>query len=237
MDNHFSLEKDGDQLEKVYWPLFIKNEFPSYEKFWIKWVVPVTGRPKHINFRTTDELLAIGKSDSDVYNAQLFYSTLRHLIRSYQILSELTSAVDVERQLSLITEGFARLIGAQDNIFELLERINKPRNYQPFPDGSTAKKVRNQWITVHNPLKDIRNYRNYLVHGIMPPAIIDNQRLCLPDIGKELDYLDWRKITQLWVNRTDEVKIKADFISVLGILQKAWDKTISYIEDQIKILV
>ncbi len=43
----FSLKLHGDRYEREWWPL-ISSEFPSYEAFWIKHVVPLTSR---IDFR------------------------------------------------------------------------------------------------------------------------------------------------------------------------------------------
>lgn len=40
----YSLEKDGDKYEIHYWDL-LKRDFPNYEVFWARFIVPLTGRP------------------------------------------------------------------------------------------------------------------------------------------------------------------------------------------------
>lgn len=227
----YRLATDGDQLEKDYWLLFIKNEFPSYEKFWLKFVAPLTNRPDNINFKTNGELAVLNKSEVDLCIAQLNYSTLRHLIRCFRVKELLTNTFGmdkIDQQLDLLIEGLTRLVGAQDNAFELLERIKNPNGYTPFTE-KPGDKARKKWKEDNNfPLQSIRNYRNGLIHGRLLPGIVDDQRLCLPAIGKVDSYLDWRLITQP-SSQTEEYK--KDFISVLTILESAWNETVTYLEN------
>lgn len=39
----YSLEKDGDKYEVRYWRI-LKGDFPNYEVFWVRFIVPLTGR-------------------------------------------------------------------------------------------------------------------------------------------------------------------------------------------------
>ena len=39
----YSLEKDGDKYE-IRYSGFLKTEFPNYEIFWARFIVPLTGR-------------------------------------------------------------------------------------------------------------------------------------------------------------------------------------------------
>lgn len=230
----YRLATDGDQLEKDYWSLFIENEFPSYEKFWLKFVAPLTNRPDNINFKTNEELAVWDKSEADLCVAQLNYSILRHLIRCFRVKELLTNTVGmdkIDQQLDLLIEGLARLVGAQDNAFELLERIKNPNNYSPFAE-KTGKEAREKWKKSNDfPLQPIRDYRNSLVHGRLLPGIIDGQRLCLPAIGKVESYLDWRLITQ---PSSQAEEYKRDFISALNILESTWKETINYLENNWK---
>lgn len=227
----YRLTVNGDQLEKDYWPLFIEDEFPSYEKFWLKFVAPLTNRPDNINFKTNEELVVLGKSEANLCVAQLNYSTLRHLIRCFRVKELLTDTFGmdkIDQQLDLLLEGLTRLVGAQDNAFELLERIKNPNKYIHFTE-KPGDKARKNWKNDNNfPLQPIRDYRNSLVHGRLLPGIMDGQRLCLPAIGKVESYLDWRLITQP-SSQTEEYK--KDFISVLTILESAWKETIGYLEN------
>jgi len=227
----YRLAVDGDNLERHYWGLFIKDQFPSYERFWLKFVVPLTNRPTNIHFKTDEDLAKINKSKSDLCIAQLNYSIIRHLICCFDILISLRNGAGIGQQLDLLQEGITRLVGAQDNAFELLERLKNPNKYNAFleDDGETACR---EWQKSQKyPLQNVRDYRNSLIHGRLLPGIIDGDRLCLPEIGKANSYLDWRLITELSPEREE---YKKDFISVLNILKSAWNETIGYLENNWK---
>lgn len=218
---------DGDDSERHCWDLFIKDQFPSYERFWLKYVVTLTNRPDNIHFKKNAELTAIDKKEADLCIAQLNYSVLRHLMRCFEVLKILETPDGANQQLNLLQEGMARLVGAQDNAFELLQRIKNPNGYKPFLEKD-GKKSREAWQKSQNyPLQSLRDYRNSLMHGRILPGIMDGQRLCLPDIGKVELYLDWRLITEL---SSEREKYKKDFISVLNILECSWSKTVVYLE-------
>lgn len=228
----YNLAQHGDIFERHYWPLFIKDQFPSYERFWQKFIVPITNRPNDLFFKTNIELSKINKSESDICIAQLNYSIIRHLMRCFDI-SILLRSSPVAEQLDLLIEGICRLVGAQDNGFELLERFKTPNKYLPFKEKD-GKKAREKWQTDNKyPLQTIRDYRNNLSHGRSLPGIIDVNRLCLPGIGKVDSYLDWRIIT----DPSNASKLnKGDFISVLTILESAHKETIDYLETTWKTL-
>ena len=218
----------GDAFERHYWDLFAKDQFPSYEKFWSKFVAPLTNRPNNIDFKTDVELTKINKGASDICIAQLNYSILKHLAQCWHILRDLKNNAGLE-QIDLLTEGFARLVGAQDNAFELMERLNNQSNYLSFVELD-GKKARDKYKKAHNnPLQHLRSYRNSLLHGRLLPGILYGNRFCLPNMGKEDLYLDWRLVTHLSPRREE---YKKDFVSVLTILEKAWNETINYLEDK-----
>lgn len=226
----YRLAIDGDDFERYYWDLFIKDQFPSYEKFWLNFVVPLTNRPYNIDFKTDAGLAKINKSTLDLCIAQLNYSVLGHLARCFEVLKTLRDNTGIE-QADLLLEGITRLVGAQDNAFELLERLNRPNCYDPFVKRD-SKVARERWQQdKKQPLQNIRNYRNSLVHGLQLPKIADGSRLCIPEIGKEDKYLDWRLITELSPEREE---YKKDFISVLDILESTWNETIAYLENNWK---
>ncbi len=221
---NYRLAIDGDDLEKHFWSLFIQNKFPSYETFWIKFVVPLTNRPSNINFKSDKELKG-SETKLDICIAQLNYSILRHLMRTLELLKALENSVEIDQQLNLLQEGIIRLVGAQDNAFELLEKKKNHSKYEAFKDSS---KAREKWKRdTNSPLQHIRKYRNSLIHGRLLPGIMDGKRLCMPEIGKQDKYLDWRLVTELTLEREE---YKKDFISVLTILKNAWDETIDYLE-------
>jgi len=229
----YRLAIDGDYLECHYWGLFIKDQFPSYESFWLKFVVPLTNRPTDIHFKNNLELAKIGKSESDICIAQLNYSILRHLIRCFEIRKVIGSSSWID-QFDLILEGMTRLVGCHDIAFELLDRLANPIDYKAFDVESGKKAQIKRQKDNKGPFELIRRYRNNLVHGRLPPSIMDGSKLCLPAIGKESQYLDWRKTTDF--NNPEREKYKKDFFHVSDILENAWNETIGYLEKNWKSL-
>jgi len=224
--NGITLQGDGDSFEKRYYDLFLANEFPSYERFWLNFIVPMTNRPADIHFMTDQDLVAIGRGDQDLCIAQLHYSVFRHLARTHDIKSL------HPLNINGLTEGMVRLVGAQDVAFELLERYLNPGIYNPWLSIGRrglqgSREARRNWQNRENrPLQNIRNYRNHLVHGRIMPSIIDNDCF-VPRIGVEENYFDWRLVT-------DENNIRqligGDFITSNETLENAWGQTIDYIE-------
>jgi hypothetical protein len=43
-DEPFTIESDGDEPEKAWWPQWTRDHFPSYETFWVERIVPLTYR-------------------------------------------------------------------------------------------------------------------------------------------------------------------------------------------------
>lgn len=222
--SEITLQNDGDSFEKYYYELFIRKDFPSYEKFWLKFVVPLTNRPKDIHFKSNDELEELGLGDQEICISQLHYSIVRHLAR--------VSDIKTMQPLNIngLTEGMVRLVGAQDIVFELLERFLNLSAYDPWlPVGERgSKSARQAWQRRENyPLQDIRNYRNNLVHGRITSSIIDKD-CYVPKIGLENKYFDWRLVTD---NPRVRELIGTDFIASNELLEGAWNQTIGYIEE------
>ncbi len=228
----YNLINDGDRVEKKYWDKFIQTQFPSYEKFWIKNVIPLTNRPADIHFKADYELRKIGKSANDICLSQLHYSILKHLSRAFDILS----LQDIN--LDNLIEGMVRLSGALDIAFELLERFNNPTKYDAWLDKKNnsnlgGKEARENWQKNNRfPLQKIKNYRNHLIHGRMLPGIL-NTTYYLPKIGLEKKYFDWRLIT----NSNNPAFDKNDLMPAKKILEQAWKETLDYLENQWKAIL
>jgi hypothetical protein len=75
--------------EKLWWPQWTEDHFPSYETFWAARIVPVTYRVTsrtNIRFQTDGELAARGYTPEYVAVAQLHYTLLTHLGRVFELL-------------------------------------------------------------------------------------------------------------------------------------------------------
>jgi len=224
--NNYTIEKDGDPLEKHYWECFLRDEFPSYEGYWQKNVVELSHRPLNIQLKSDGDLTAIGKTPRDVCHAQLHYSMFRHLTKIYEI----------KRMISLdlngLTYGMIHLVAASDIAFELLERVRNPMTYDPWiesaPRGSAIRggqEARRSWQkATHYPLQDLRDYRNHLVHGRLM-AFVRAGIDYFPRLTCEKKYVDWRIIVGGHFN-------PKDFDSGSQILQAAWGKSMAYFENQ-----
>ena len=220
----FRLAIDGDDTEKRAWPLFIQSSFPAYEAFWLKCIVPVTGRPFNLRLLDDAALTAKGLSTQDVALAQLHYTVLQHLLAAYPLVG---AAVDTDGLLT----GLSRVCAAQDVGFELLERSANPGKYDPWLEDSrkarasgskllSGQDAREAWRKTDNyPLQDYRDYRNKLIHGRVPPAALIGGVLLLPTVKAVDQYCDWRKAFNL-----------PDFTPATSILAEAWQATIVYLE-------
>jgi hypothetical protein len=224
--NGINLRSNGDSFEQRYYDRFIANEFPSYEEFWLSFIVPITNRPENIHFKNDQELAALGSGDHELCIAQLHYSVLRHMARVYDIRSL--------RPLNLngLTEGMVHLVGAQDVSFELLARYVNPNTYDPWLSRGRrgvqgSLDARRSWQERENfPLQEIRNYRNHLVHGRIMPSLV-GEDCYVPRIGEEENYFDWRLVTD---NINVSQLIGGDFITSNDVLENAWELTMNYIE-------
>jgi len=75
----------GDPVDREAWSTFLESDFPSYQTYWLRSVVPLTKRPEPGGFRPKSELEAMGKTDHDVCLAQLHYTILGHLQAAFDL--------------------------------------------------------------------------------------------------------------------------------------------------------
>jgi hypothetical protein len=150
----FTIEEDGDETEKRWWPQWTRDRFPSYETFFVARIVPLTYRVKertNIRFQTTAELATAGYTDEDVAVAQLHYTLLLHLGRVFELLDDSRaftrpSETPVREQFGRdqFFESFTRLSGASDVSDELLARRASPGAYDAWDEGQGAE-ARRSW--------------------------------------------------------------------------------------------
>jgi hypothetical protein len=96
------------------------------------------------------------------------------------------------------------------------------------PTGG-SQEAQEAWKKHHNfPLQDIRDYRNNLVHGRTMPGIRIGNSICVPAIGRELQYLDWRHVTGV---ASGALPVH-DFAEPATILADAWSRTVTYIQSK-----
>lgn len=223
-----TLQADGDGYEQRYAPLFLRAEFPAYEEFWKRFIIPLTNRPVDIQFKTDAALATNGRTPQDVCIAQLHYSVFRNLVRAFDIRGAAPVTVDS------LCSGMSALVGAQDTAFDLLERFRHPHQYDPWLDKRRggrglggSKEATGAWQRSDNkPLQDIRDYRNNLMHGRTMPGIGIGSLICVPIIGRELQYLDWRRVTGI---APTSLPVH-DFAVPTAILTDAWNRTVAYIQ-------
>lgn len=222
----YSLIPDGDRLEQTNYRLFIEREFPSYETFWINNIVSLTNRPADILFKTDAELSVGGKTQEDICIAQLHYTVLNHLARVYEF-----------RQIKPLnfnqfTESIVRLSSATDVADELLGRYTNKGIADPWNE-TAGRNARNKWRSAHKELQHIRDYRNKLVHGRIPPSIevttSSGTEYHVVKIIRVKNYIDWRKIFN--VPESEWTKVAVDFDSTNNILDFVWNEVLIYVEE------
>jgi len=220
----YNLKNNGDDTEKKYFDLFIKKEFPRYEEFWVKFIVPLTNRPIDIYFKSDSELDMSGKSANDVCMAQLHYTVLKHLVRVYDLMQINPLMPDQ------FLEAIVRLCAGLDVADELLERFTSEQKYDPWLE-SEGQRARKNWRGKNNRMQYLRNYRNRLLHGRILPSILivgTYLRYRIPRFREENKYLDWRMVTN--ESAGAEGDVRKDFDSPNNLLNQAWRDILSYLE-------
>jgi hypothetical protein len=245
MTRPFTIATHGDEIEKHWWLQWTGDHFPSYETFWAARVVPVTNRVKvagDIRFQADADLAATGFTPEDVAVAQLHYTLLIHLGRTFELLDD-AQAFTVRRPhlanrpfgRDQFFESFARLSGASDVADELLARRASPGTYDPWKERH-GEDARRDWRRAQpDPLGPVRAYRNRLVHGrVVPEVYVDavrqgrrvGQLLFYPKLGKVDLYLDWRVAFAEAQKGTPE----PDFDEAALIAADAWKQVVEYVE-------
>jgi hypothetical protein len=245
-DRPFTIEEDGDETEKAWWPQWTRDHFPSYETFFVARIVPLTYRVKdrrNIRFQTTAELALAGYTDEDVAVAQLHYTLLLHLGRVFELLDD-SRAFTHRSELAVrevfgrdqFFECFTRLSGASDVSDEILARRASPGTYGAWDEAAGANARRSWRETNSDPLRPVRAYRNRLVHGRIVPEVylqakdkdgrVLGDALYYPRLHKVDAYLDWRIAFD-----ANSSSVHPDFDDAALIVLQAWELVVSHVEE------
>lgn len=224
MKKIYTLLFDGDDNEKHYYNLFIKDEFQSYEKHWQKYIVKLTTRPKGIHTKDNRALRRLGLGNKEVALAQLHYTVFIYLTKVYELkkIDPLTP--------DQFSAGLIQICTALDVADELLEKFTSTNVYDPWEwhDSDLARK---RWRKTHKKLDYIRHYRNRMIHGAIIPSIIiygTYKRYRIPRFKKEKKYIDWRKVTN--ASAGSGGRVRNNFDAPNNLLNQAWCETLKYLE-------
>jgi hypothetical protein len=241
MNRPVTIATHGDHTEQDCWHLWTERHFPSYEAFWVERVEPLRV-PGGIELQSDAYLSAAGFTSEDVTVAQLHYTLLMHLGRTYVLIDEARGFTERSARPNRafgrdeFFETFTRLSGASDVADELLARRANPGDYDAWKEAQ-GKRARYDWRKEHpDPLREIHAYRNRLVHGRVVPELyvktVNAQGyetgvlLLYPRLGKADSYLDWRIAFDLAKGDT----WPPDFAEAAVIAAGAWERVVAYVE-------
>jgi len=216
-------------VEQRCWAAFLEREFPSYERFWLRFVVPVTTRDtdrQNPRLKTNAELKAMTppRIFFDVYLAELNYSVLWHLSSAYDMRHR-PGPPDTE--FERFTYFIIRICSALDVADELLERHQEGFTGSN-PWGKAAER-REVWRKA-NPdayLQHLQRYRNQLIHSGAVMSIRNSNATLVPRIGRHRDYRDWRSL-----HGVSAAVRKRDFRPWERVADEAWLRTMRYLEQR-----
>lgn len=226
----WTIADHGDDVEKRAWSAFLGTEWPSYETFWAREVVPLTNRPDNFYLKTDEEIAKLPHPPANIPEAvcmaQLHHSVMRHLLFVFEIRGGGVSDFDD------FTNAIIRVVSAQDVAFELLGRRMNPGKFDVY-DAQQCRKARGAGIAAvkNDPafvsLDRIRNYRHRLVHGRIPPWWkVGSSAPRVPSLESVDKYLDWRRASDPKTTLTNP-----DFKSASELLGEARAETVTYLEN------
>jgi len=255
------ISTDGDPDEKRYSAAFCTDRFPSYERFWVSHVVPLTRRDRNdIHFRSRVELGA--EADEDVAMAQLHYTTLRHLGRVWDLLNaprpavshELyarpgpgSAVVDVDRSVS--SSVAFTMTGAQP--FGTSRGCDLDWFTEAFVRLAAASDVADELLKRRaTPGKYLpwnekdgerarRDWRKVQGDDLQPIRDYRNRLVhgrivpCFVEGGTRFKYPRIEKIDQYldWRDAEAQAPSSTDFARGDVIVAEAWEQTVSYVEE------
>jgi len=237
------LATHGDHYEQVAYPLFVKNNFPAYESFWQNFIVPLTNRPTDVYTKSDQDLAAqfpnetIDQIHEKIAVLQLHYSVLRMLLKAHEKRALAKTNIDA------VEACFSHLFSALDIAAELLGKYERIRNnavittsaFEPLTSERNSITVRKAWQRSHaypQQIKDIRKYRNLMLHGQMFGAMATSAAnyLILPKPEAIEKYLDWRQVGQSFHSQTNNNLI--DFLHSVNIVNPAVEEVTAFLNTE-----
>ena len=241
----FNLLENGDDVERKGYKLFLEFQFPSYEVFWQKFIIPLTNRPIDIHTKPDVELqkLFVGENIEKIHERtiilQLHYSVFRMLFKAHEIMKI------ASKDLDAVESFFSNMYSALDISAELFARYEKIKNnipitIDPFDSRTSVKNsysLRKGWqnkFPYPQEIEDIRNYRNLMLHGQMFGSMATAAAcfLILPKPSTIEKYLDWRSVGASF--HSPQVNNLNDFQHTINIVKPAFDTVIKFLEEEWK---
>lgn len=215
----YSLALHGDRWEREWWGL-AKDDFPAYEVFWRRYVVPLTNRvcgptvpePQWIRIRF------------DI-SSTLEEMTMFH----YSVFYFLARAVDRTTKQPIFPEDvFALLCASGENALAFFREIGKIlRDFGRKPPEFPSQ------MNQLGPFEEVEKYRNVLLHNPVLGHALERGSAMLPK-PEMLDKVkcSWRAVAAL--NPSDFVdshQLYARLISEIGeFLEVKWRQIISALD-------
>lgn len=217
----WTLREHGDRFERDHWDL-LQDTWPNYEVLWREFIVPLTGRPEHIQLRPdTDPLLEA--------MCMTHYSIFYHLGTAHGLLQALQNGSDSE-YAECYDEIFFHMSSSTEMVQRFLLVLREIRNILGFygKEYSTATaerlvsgrlaNVRAELTTFLTSLDqpeelvkklwktgdDIRSYRNVMTHNPRIGTLIDPKGgTYLPKQHKLSEYRLWSSVIYRETSRSD----------------------------------
>lgn len=239
-EQNFNLLENGDALERYAYPLFLRDSFPSYEKFWQLFIAPLTNRPENINTKSDEEIQKIFPNETleviheKVVILQLHYSVLSKLVNAYG------NIIPAKKEMFAVESFFSCIYSALDISAEMFGRFNNLKNrkvnsdaFNPFLSVKISRKIRKEWQEQHPytpKLKNARDYRDLILHGFVFASIATPQAgfIALPKPDKIENYLDWRKV----FNSKQSKEELINFLYTGDITNSLFEETINFLESE-----
>lgn len=234
----------GDLVEKIGWQVFGKLKFFNYESYWVKFVVPNTGRPLNINPKL--------HYDKDVQEiSQMSYSIFKCFTFVYQNSNsicnldsfetcyiKLGKIIDTVEQLLLKFVIYKKLVkyedlkGQVDRVLEDKDTMQKKIESLKKSSIGYLEKSKNLSISILNKIDvvkqffrinedlfgKIKGYRNVIIHGSplfqVSNTMVPTKGTILNFSGDMIDYKDWGVYFEKLNSPTSSQFIKENFVDM-----------------------